>query len=117
MRKAFAYLRVSTEGQVDKDGFIRQKAITLACEIIGIDFSEFHMRVFPQELFICRLKGELSQGRQYDWARSKSIEEYVEGLRKLSGLDLGVDAVAGDKWWQAAHHTRSQRCNVLERFR
>src|SRR6266576_1805712 len=26
MRKAFAYLRVSTEGQVDKDGFIRQKA-------------------------------------------------------------------------------------------
>jgi len=26
MRKAFAYLRVSTEGQVDKDGFIRQQA-------------------------------------------------------------------------------------------
>src|ERR1700722_6326773 len=30
MRKAFAYLRVSTEGQIEKDGFPRQRQAVLA---------------------------------------------------------------------------------------
>jgi hypothetical protein len=57
------------------------------------------MRLFPQELFIKRLKGTLPAGRQYDWARGKSVDECVEGLRKLSGRDFGTDAVAWEKWW------------------
>lgn len=60
------------------------------------------MRIFPRELLVPRrLKGELPRGRQYDWVRSKSIEDRVESLRKLSGLDFGFDAVARSNWWQA----------------
>jgi hypothetical protein len=57
------------------------------------------MRVFPAELFIMRLKGTLPPGRQYDWARSKTARECLEGLRKLSGLDLGTEPEAWERWW------------------
>jgi len=62
------------------------------------------MRVFPQELLILRLKGELPSGSQYDWARSKTTEQCVEGLKKLSGLDFGADPAAWEKWWKDERH-------------
>lgn len=59
------------------------------------------MRIPPQELFIMRLKGTLPKHRlpAYEWARSMTMEECVEGLRKLSGLDLGQDPEAWEQWW------------------
>jgi hypothetical protein len=59
------------------------------------------MRIPPQELFIMRLKGTLPNQRlpAYEWARSKTVEECREGLRKLSGLDLGSDVEAWERWW------------------
>ena len=62
---------------------------------------EYQMRIPPQELFIMRLKGTLPKERlpAYEWVRSKTIEECLEGLRKLSGLDLGQDPEAWERWW------------------
>jgi hypothetical protein len=57
------------------------------------------MRIFPQVLFIMKLKGTLPPGPQYDWVRNKTVEESLEGLRKLSGLDLGPDPEAWERWW------------------
>jgi hypothetical protein len=61
----------------------------------------YKMRIPPQELFIMRLKGTLPKYGlpAYDWARSKTVEECLEGLRKLSGLDLGSDSEAWERWW------------------
>ena len=60
------------------------------------------MRIFPQELFIMRLNGTLPRARlpAYEWAREQSLEECVEGLRRLSGKDFGFDADAWEAWWK-----------------
>ncbi|VTS07774.1 unnamed protein product [Tuwongella immobilis] len=59
------------------------------------------MRIFPDERYIMRLKGTLPKTRlpAYEWARSLSVEECIEGLRKLSGQDFGHDAEAWERWW------------------
>lgn len=57
------------------------------------------MRIFPQELYIRRLKSDLPSGRAFDWVRGKSVEECIEGLRKLSDQDFGDDAEAWERWW------------------
>jgi hypothetical protein len=46
-----------------------------------------------------RLKGTLPTGSQYDWARQKTTNECVDGLKKLSGLDFGSDYDAWERWW------------------
>ena len=48
-----------------------------------------------------RLKGTLPQSHlaAYDWVRKKTVEECVEDLRKLSGVDFGSNAEAWQRWW------------------
>jgi len=58
------------------------------------------MRLFPQELFIMRLKGKLPKHRSLDWIRDMSKDECLADLRELSGLDLGQDPGAWEKWWK-----------------
>jgi hypothetical protein len=60
------------------------------------------MRIPPQELFIMRLKGTVPNERlpTYEYARSKTVAECLEGLRRISGLDLGSDPVAWERWWE-----------------
>jgi hypothetical protein len=57
------------------------------------------MRIFPAELLIMRLKGELPRDRSFDWVRVKSDQECREGLMRISGLDYGLDAEAWARWW------------------
>lgn len=59
------------------------------------------MRVFPQELFIRKLQGRVPKVRQLDWLREMSREACIAELRKFSGLDLGDDTAAWEKWWLA----------------
>lgn len=58
------------------------------------------MRIFPQELLIKRLKGTLPKGKRYAWVNEKSVEECLETLKKLSGIDLGTDPKAWEEWWK-----------------
>jgi hypothetical protein len=66
------------------------------------------MRIPAPELFIMRLKGTLPRDRlpAYEWARSKSFEECIEGLKKLSGLDLGPAPDAWERWWNEEKQKR-----------
>jgi hypothetical protein len=64
------------------------------------------MRVFPAELLLMRLNDALPTGPQYEWARNKSPEECLDGLRKLSGLDLGTDLKAWERWWKEEKQRR-----------
>ena len=59
------------------------------------------MRTFPQELLIRQLKGTLPKGKRYAWANQKSPEECLEILKRITDIDLGLDAVAWEKWWKA----------------
>lgn len=61
--------------------------------------SGYGMRIFPAELLIKRLKGTLPAGKQYEWARSKSVEECLDGLRRISGMDLGSNPEVWERWW------------------
>jgi hypothetical protein len=56
------------------------------------------MRIPPEELFIMRLKGTLPSNRlpAYEWVRNKTIEECLEGLKKLSGSTLDVPRMPGN---------------------
>jgi hypothetical protein len=58
------------------------------------------MRVLLAELFIMRLKGNVPPGKQYDWIRTKTVEECLEGLRRISNQDLVTEPLLWDKWWQ-----------------
>ena len=57
------------------------------------------IRIPVAELMINRLKGDLSEGSPYDWARSKSPQECIEILKRLSERDFGADLVAWERWW------------------
>ena len=57
------------------------------------------MRIFPAELLIMRLKGTLPAEGQNEWARQKTADECVDGLKKVSGLDFGSDHDAWERWW------------------
>ena len=58
------------------------------------------MRFFPQELYIKQLKGKAPRHPRLNWLRSMSKEECLANLREISGLDLGDDPEAWEKWWE-----------------
>ena len=59
------------------------------------------MRLFPQELFILRLKGKVPRNSRLDWLREEmTIEECVEELKEISGQNFGNDVGGLEKWWK-----------------
>ena len=59
-----------------------------------------------------RLKNTLPPGRQYDWARNKSIEECLDALRTLAEQDLGTDPETWENWW----HEERKRLEIDPEF-
>ncbi len=57
------------------------------------------MQVFPQKLFILRLKGRVPGHPRLRWLKEMSVEDCIEKLRKLSGRDFGDDVAKWEQWW------------------
>jgi hypothetical protein len=57
------------------------------------------MRVFPQELFIRKLKGTEPKHLELKWLAEMSIDECLAELRTIAGVDLGTDPNAWEAWW------------------
>ena len=49
------------------------------------------MRLFPQELYIMRLKGRVPGHSRLAWLGEMSREECIRELKKLSGVDIDPD--------------------------
>jgi len=67
------------------------------------------MRIPLPELFIMRLKGTIPNDRlpAYEYARSKTVAECLEGLKRISGLDLGSNPAVWEKWWEDEMHRQN----------
>jgi hypothetical protein len=57
------------------------------------------MRIFPQELLILKLKGQLPRHPRLRWVREMTDEDCLKELREYSGLNLGKNPEAWEKWW------------------
>jgi hypothetical protein len=59
------------------------------------------MRLYPEELMIMKLRGEVPKLPQLKWLEEMTEDECIEELRKSSGLDFGQDVKAWVAWWAA----------------
>ena len=71
------------------------------------------MRLFPEEILIMCLKGQLPTDRWFDWARGLSKEECVEELKDLTGHDFGGDGAAWEAWFKAKRNSRRAQAESM----